>query len=202
MKLIAMTVQGVSPLLFNRMTEEALLGLRIRKRKAKSLASVEETPRQQAERALYLDDKGPYLPQEMLMSCLVRGGMYARLDGKRQMSTAQSSVVPGFLDIREPRFYITPPEWEVDLRQGRNPNGGEAVCLIRPRFDKWEFTATLRIDTEQVTEQQIRELADISLMRCGLGDFRPARKGPFGRSVVRCWETVAADVPLVEITKA
>ena len=189
MRIVEMTAQGVSPILFNRMSEEVLLNLRTKKKKSKGLA-VEITPREQAEKCLYQDDKGPYLPQEMLLACFVAGGVYTRLDGKRQMSTGRSSTVPGFLDIREPRLYLSPKEWEVDLRGGRNPNGGEAVCLVRPRFDKWEFTATLRIDIDQVSEQQVRELVDISLSRCGLGDYRPLRRGPFGRSVVKCWEPV------------
>ena len=201
MKVISVTVQGISPILFNRMSEDALLNLRLRKKKSKGLAQTEETPRAIAEKALYQDDKGPFLPAEMLMACLVGGGAYCRLDGKRQMSTARSSVVPGFLEVMESKFHITPAQWEVDLRQGRNPNGGEAVCLIRPRFDKWEFVATLRIDTDQVSEQQVRELVDISLMRCGMGDFRPARKGVFGKSVVRCWEVQKDDVPIAEIAK-
>lgn len=81
----------------------------------------------------------------------------------------------------------SPKPWEVDLRQGRNPNGGELVVLCRPRFDEWEFTVNVTIDTRQIAEQTMRELFDIAGVRCGLGDFRPNRKGIFGQFIVEKW---------------
>lgn len=189
MKVIALSVRGVSPLLMNRMSDDALLSLRSKKKAAKSL-SRDTLPRDEAAAKVYTtqDTGQPYIPAENLLSCIIAGGSYVRMDGKRQMSTGKSSMVPGFLEIHQTALLLTPGDWEVDMRQGRNPNGGEAVCIVRPRFDRWAFDATVSIDDEQVSEPQVRELLDISLKRVGLGDFRPARKGPFGRAVVESWK--------------
>lgn len=190
LKKIRVKIEGISPLLMNRMTEDQVLALRTKRKPAKS-KTTEETPREEAARKMYVDaDKAPYVPTENLMSCLIGAGTYVRLDGKRQMSTSKSSIVPGFLGLHESHLPLTPSEWEVDIRPGRNPNGGEAVCLVRPRFDRWGFTVTALLDTHQVGESLCRELFDVALSRVGLGDFRPARKGTFGRAVITGWEVL------------
>jgi len=59
--------------------------------------------------------------------------------------------------------------------------------IVRPRFDVWAFKTSFLFDEKALSERLCRELFDIALGRVGIGDFRPARKGPFGRSVVKCW---------------
>jgi hypothetical protein len=180
--------------MFNRMSEEVLEGVRDKTLKKKF--STKPTPRDEAAGKIYNtnDKKQPYVPVEMLMSCLIGGGLYIKLDGKRQMSTSKSTLLPGFISIEEHHMPLLNPvnnkaaAWEVDMRQGRNPNGGEAVCIVRPRFDTWRVNFSLLIDTEQIEEKRIRELVDISGRRLGLGDFRPQRKGIYGQFKVSCWE--------------
>lgn len=84
----------------------------------------------------------------------------------------------------------TPSTWEVDIQQGRNPNGGEAVCLIRPRFDEWQFSLTIEVDQDQMPLGMARELIDIAGKRIGLLDFRPQRKGIYGRFQVVGWDVL------------
>jgi len=113
--------------------------------------------------------------------------------GKRQMSTKQSTLLPAFLTVEDPYLPLVgqeggPAAWEVDMRQGRNPNGGEAVCIIRPRFDSWSIDLSLQIDADSIAESLIRQLVDIAGSRIGLGDFRPQRRGVFGKFRVDRWE--------------
>jgi len=192
---IRFEVKGVSPLLMNPMPEGVLLNLRDKKKKAKS-AQATVTPREEAGTKVYQTAEGkPYVPAKWLMSALIVSGRYSRLDGKRQMSTKDSSLVPGMVQIDEMLFPLRTEggkmaKWEVDLQQGRNPNGGEAVCIVRPRFDDWCFTATIFVDTSQINEDSYRELVDRALDKVGLGDFRPAKRGTFGRSVVASWKVL------------
>jgi hypothetical protein len=76
----------------------------------------------------------------------------------------------------------------VDIQQDVNPNGGQAVCIVRPRFDVWRFNVELEIDLNQVSLQLVRKIIDTAGRRCGLGDFRPRNKGTFGQYVVGKWE--------------
>ncbi len=191
MKRISVVLRGVSPLLMKRMTDEELLALHT-KEKRKFSAPVD--PREAATRRVYKTQEGmPYIPTENLMACLIAAGMYIKLDGKRQMSTKQSTLLPAFLTIENPYMPLVdekgdPAQWEVDMRQGRNPNGGEAVCIIRPRFDSWRLEAILEVDAESLSENTIRQLVDIAGGRIGLGDFRPQRRGVFGKFRVDKWE--------------
>jgi len=191
MKTIRVTLCGTSPLMMNRMTDEQLLALHTKDKK--KFTSPKE-PRDVAASRLYgTHDGKPYLPTENLMACLISAGMYIKLDGKRQMSTKQSTLLPGFLTIGDPYLPLTdgsskPATWEVDMRQGRNPNGGEAVCIIRPRFDRWTINATFSIDADSIAENVIRELVDIAGSRVGLCDFRPQRRGIFGKFKVNHWQ--------------
>ena len=191
MKKITATIIGISPLLMNRMSEDQLLNLRLKKKKPKGHVS-QDDPRKEAQAKIHTDcaTGKPCIPANMLMSALIGGGQFIRLDGKRQLSTKNSTVLPGLLILDGTHFPLTPTDWEVDIQQGRNPNGGEAVCIIRPRFDKWGFKVTFILDEDGLSEGQARELFDIALSRVGLGDFRPQRKGTFGRSRIDRWEVI------------
>lgn len=124
------------------------------------------------------------------MSALIAAGQAVRLEGKRQISTAKSTVLPAFLTLLDLRMPLSHQQWEVDMRGGVNPNGTEGICIVRPRFDKWGFEANVLIENDEIDESKIRELFDKAGSRMGLGDFRPQRKGIFGKFRVVCWERV------------
>jgi len=54
--------------------------------------------------------------------------------------------------------------------------------------DQWASTFTVDIDTTMFSPALIRAVIDDAGKKIGLGDWRPARKGPFGRFVVSRWE--------------
>lgn len=200
MELLNVTVfaRGITPLLMNRVTEETLLGLRDKTKKAKN-APRPEDPREEAEPKVHrLADGRPHLPIGALFASLVEAGKYVRLDGKRQVSTASSTILPAFMSIESKTLPLVNhldkkgAAWEVDMQPGKNPNGGELVCIVRPRFDVWAFEANILIDTKEISENQIRTLWDYAGRRVGLLDFRPQRKGTYGQFVVDRWEVQRA----------
>lgn len=179
--------EGVTPILFNRKTEAMLQGLWSKEKKPKTASR--PLPREHAITCLYTNAEGKhFVPAEMLMSALIAAGSFVRLDGKRQLSNAKSTVLPAFITLLDTQMVLTHQEWEVDMRGGVNPNGNEAVCIVRPRFDRWGFVANALIDNEAIDEAKIRELFDKAGASMGLGDFRPQRKGIFGKFRVVCWE--------------
>lgn len=200
-KMVAVEVEceGATPLLINRMTPEVLECIRKGEQppKAERIGKT-RTPREEAEPKVYtLPDGRPYIPTAMLFSSLAAAGQFLRLDGKRQVSTAKSTLLPAFMVIEDPYLVLHLPGepkefpiWEVDTRQGRNPHGGSAVCIVRPRFDRWAFTVKIQIDTQEIGEQAIRKLFDMAGRRCGVGDFRPNRKGIYGQFIVKSWTVV------------
>jgi hypothetical protein len=205
MERFEITLQGNGTgMMTNRMTPEELELLRDKsKKKAKSASA---PPAQKvAEQKVYYDaKKRACVPKENLMACLIEAGKFIRLDGKRQLSTKDTTIVPGLLSIDGVSFPLLKPgkgeadkwglaEWRYDMRQGRNPNGGEAVCIVRPRWDEWAINFTSTMYTEELSESAFRQLFDYAGMRVGLGDFRPARKGFFGQFCVTQWKKLTAD---------
>src|SRR5262245_15834715 len=121
--------EGVTPILFNRKTPEMLQELWDKTKKPKTAGR--PPPRDHCEKLLHRTSDGVfYLPAEMLFASLVAAGQFVRLDGKRQMSTAKSTALPSFLTLLDAAMPLSHQQWEVDMRGGVNPNGGEAVAIV------------------------------------------------------------------------
>jgi hypothetical protein len=67
------------------------------------------------------------------------------------------------------------------------PSTGGSVMRHRARLDEWKLTFTINLDEEVFTPKFVRQLVDDGGKRVGLGDYRPATRGPFGRFVVTEW---------------
>jgi len=178
---------GISPLLMNPATDELLEELRtgVRQQINRDIPA-----RQQAEKKLCKDPEGRIgIPAINLRSSLVEAGRQVKFSGKRMVSTAESTLLDSFLQIQD--FFLPFPKemqsWEVDMRKG-NLDNGTAVCIVRPRFDKWSFTATVEIDEAVARHDTGRQLFQMAGSRVGLCDFRPAKRGPFGRFKVVEWK--------------
>lgn len=189
---------GITPLLHNAMGIEALLAMRDKSARKSRAAQTVLEPREECLPKLYADVDGhPIVPVENLFSALKEAGRQVRLDGKKQISTAKSTVLPALITLDSTALHLFKGKdvreratWEVDIRKGVNPNGGEAVVCIRPRFDSWSFHVDITIFTREVTEQAIRRVFDISGTAVGLCDFRPSRGGTFGRFRVDEWNVL------------
>ena len=191
MKSFEVVLRGVTPLMQSKWNQEELLAMH-RKDKKKFVAPLELRDAAAAKVYVTADKKKPMVPAEVLMACLIGAGKYIKLDGKRQMSTAKSTMLPGFLRLEASHFLLETHDgkeapWEVDIRPGRNPNGDQGVAIVRPRFDEWQLRVPVSIDVEQIPEKTIRELFDYAGSRCGLQEFRPERKGIYGQFVVVQW---------------
>jgi len=183
--MINCTVQGVSPLLLRRFTEAQQQAAS--NQTSSVMIGQRGTPREQAQESLYLDSRGkPIFPAPNFLAALIEAGRYIKA-GRSKLTTARSSIVPAGLMVLGLECPLEPGKWEVDSRAVVVPATGGRIVRHRPRFDQWSFTATLDIDEEVFSEKLIRELVDIAGKRVGIGDFRPSRRGPFGRFKVTKW---------------
>ena len=55
------------------------------------------------------------------------------------------------------------------------------ILRTRAKFDVWALAAHIEVDEELVDKEQLLSWLDIAGRRIGLGDWRPARSGIFGR---------------------
>ena len=215
MKTFEVTLVGVSPMLQNPMTERTLdeleSGVRTSLRK--------DRPREDVVREKVIVNNG-YLgvPAEYLLACLIEAGRKVK-NGKFNISTATSSTLPGFLSIRDEFLPFTHIEnngsfdwlethkesgypegitevpWIADRRRGVLDSGGKkvAVPIVRPKFPAgWTIKATIDIDEGEngCSPDTAKKLFEVAGRSIGLGDFRPAKRGPFGRALVSSWREV------------
>lgn len=190
MSTVLIAVHGQSPLLMNRFTDEAAAKVSA----GTSLITIGSrgTPREQAIPRLYTSSDGaPMIPGPNLFRSIIDAGTFHKA-GRRQITSGKSSLVPAGISIQEIECRIENPNggdvtWEVDSRSVVIPATGGRVMSHRPRFDAWRLRFTLVIDEKMFDEAIVRRLVDDAGSKIGIGDFRPSRKGPFGRFAVVNW---------------
>lgn len=185
---VAVTIQGITPLLMNRFTEASEVS--VSGGTSPVLRGDKGTPREQAERKRYADEQGNlFIPGANIFACIIAAGTFHKA-GKSKITTQKTSLIPAGIIISEIVCPIKGSAWEVDSRSVVIPSTGGRIMCHRPRVDNWSTTFTLEIDERMFTPNLVRAIVDDAGSKIGLGDYRPSRKGPFGRFVVNGWEVV------------
>ena len=191
--LIHIVIAGTTPLLMNKFTDEAAMQATSATRL--STAGHRGSPQEQAEKKIYLGLEGnPMIPQPNLFRCLIDAGAYFKAN-RSKITTQKSSLLPACVDISGaeiPLSHVAP--WRVDTRAVRIPATGGRILCHRPCFEDWSLAFDAEIDTDMIQPGLFREIVDCAGKRIGLGDFRPATKGPFGKFVVTLWDVAKTDL--------
>ena len=182
-------IEGITPLMCNKFGDEAAQRATSGTRGSSANAD-RGMEREIAEAKLYLNAKEqPCIPQANLMRCIVGGGSYHKI-GKKQVTTKESSLLYSCLGLESemliPIQHKQP--WSVDVRAIVVPSTKGRILCCRPRFDDWKLACELELDIDILGIKLMRQIIDDAGSREGLGDFRPARKGPFGRFKVVLWQ--------------
>lgn len=197
---IEVTIQGITPLLMNRFTEANEVA--VSGGTTVSFRGDKGTPREQATPKRYADAEGRlYIPGPNIFAAIIAAGTFHKA-GKSKLTTMKTSLIPAGLMVDDLVCLLTDAngepltEWEVDSRSVVIPSTGGRIMAHRPRVDTWHATFTLDVDTTMFTPNLVRSVVDDAGKKIGLGDYRPARKGPFGRFVVCRWEIDQADIKI------
>lgn len=186
--IIHATIEGISPLLMHRFTDEAQQSATSGTRTS-SAAGDRGTPREQAEACLHTDEGGnPIMPQPNIMSCIIEAGKFFK-NGKSKITTLKTSLLPSCVFLLEPYYKLEHDEpWDVDARPVRIPTTGGRIIRYRPCFQDWKVSFAIELDETELGMKLLREILDAAGKKVGLCDFRPGTKGPFGRFKVTHWE--------------
>ena len=185
MSIINVKIKGVTPLLMNRFTEEA--EAKVSSGTSTVAIGKKGTPREQAAKKCYTDAEGNlYIPGPNIFSCLIQAGKFHKV-GKSKVTTTKSSLIPAGMAVREIVCPLGTKDFEVDSRSVVIPATGGRIMAHRPRLDEWILGFTLEVDDSMFSPDFVRLLVDDAGRKIGLGDFRPDRKGPFGKFTVTEW---------------
>jgi hypothetical protein len=188
---IQVTIEGVTPLLMNRFADAAEVAIASGHRPTFQSGS-KGTPREQAALTAYRDEETGelYVPGPNIFAALVEAGKFHKL-GKSRVTTQKSSLIPAGLLVSQVAVPLSTKDFDVDSRRVRIPATGGCVMRHRARVDRWTATFSLDVDPTMFSPQFVRTLVDDAGKKIGLGDYRPATRGPFGRFVVRGWKVEA-----------
>lgn len=183
---IDIKIEGTTPLLMNRFTEEAQQ--KATSGAGSSVVGDHGSGKEQAEKKLYTHDGVIGIPQPNLFRCIIDAGKYFK-NGRSKVTTQKSSIIPSCVEIEGLFLPLEHSEdWQVDTRPVRIPATGGRILTHRPMFEKWALAFEVQLDTELMSEKFFRQIVDAAGKRIGLGDFRPDTKGPFGKFVVIQWD--------------
>jgi hypothetical protein len=150
------------------------------------IEALEKKPiREQAEHAAYRDPdtQDLYVPGVALQRSLVGAATYSKGKGRASLQKQVAACVL----VSPERLSLGKKEFAIDSRPVVIPATKGRVMRHRPRLDEWEVTFTVEFDDTLLTEDQLRRVVDDAGSRVGLLDFRPERKGPYGRFMVTSW---------------
>lgn len=173
MEIVEIKVEGIKPVLMNNPAGMQAPSDKLGK-KTIPTAEVE------AERAVYRNATGQlFLPSEAFRSCLVGAAK-----GRRMGKTAATSVIKGSVFPADEQTLLTwdgeaVKEYEIDTRRAVVQRNG--VTRSRAKVPQWQATVRFEVDTDFISEKQVRELLEIGGRTVGVGDYRPEKSGPFGR---------------------
>lgn len=171
---IKVVIKGNSPLLMHRFPMEPVEAME------------KKSPEEQAEIAAYRDgDGGLYIPGTCLQRALVAGGAYSKGKGRATLQKIVAAcvfVTPEYLSLGVTEYKIDARSVVISATKGR-------IIRYRPRLDDWEVGFGLEYDERLVNEKQLRRVVDDTGERVGVLDFRPEKKGSFGRFMVVQWNS-------------
>ena len=131
----------------------------------------EITLREEAEKILYIDEKGnPVVPFLAILGCLRRSATNYKVSGKGK-KTYKDFIYSGLGIKPENIPVISKDDWEVDLR----PVGikGNRIVRARPKFKEWELEFEIEILDVIIIPSVLKEMLIDAGKYSGLLDFRP-----------------------------
>jgi hypothetical protein len=174
-KTVDVTIKGISPLMMHRFPLEPIEAI-----EKKSIT-------EQAEIACYRDPetKELYIPTEALQRTFVNGATFSKGKGRASLQ----KTVAACLFVSPMRVGLGVEKYEVDSRAVVVPATRGRVVRHRPILNKWGCSFKIEFDSDLLTENQMRRVIDDSGARVGVLEYRPEKKGPFGRFMVTEWAT-------------
>lgn len=174
-KVIECTIKGISPILMHSYPLQPIEAL-------------EKRPEEeQAELAAYRDQNSGelYIPGIAVQRAMISGATYSKGKGRASLQKQAAACIM----IQPERCGLGRSDYIIDARPVIIPATRGRVVRYRPRLDEWSITFEIEYDPVLLKEGEIRKIVDDTGLRVGLLDFRPERKGPFGRFMVVNWES-------------
>lgn len=187
---VDIVIEGMTPLLMHRVTEEEMARLLKPKQKKIKNSNEEKTPRQLADERVYRDlERRIAIPSSYLAGAFKNAASdYKQTDRGRKTMKQIAHVIfrpyGQFIPLLDDSLCQV-GDFEVDIRPAVNRKANSMVVACRPRFDRWKAKFVARIDTELCSEEIAHQILNDAGLKFGIGSFR---NGGFGQFRILKWE--------------
>ena len=142
--------------------------------------------KEQAEYAAYRDPQTRelYIPGPNFLRAMVSAAIFSKGKGRASLQKPVAACVL----VTAARIGLGTTEYAIDSRRVVMPTTKGSVTRHRPRLDQWSVSLKIEFEDCLLKESEVRQIVDNVGLRVGLLDFRPEKKGPFGRFMVTNWK--------------
>jgi hypothetical protein len=186
MKAVQVEIRGITPLLIHKFGEEAEASKKTRRVEVKT-----RDPREEARKVAYIAGDGSYFFNAFAIpNSMGNAGSSHKATGSRK---SLRFVVPSAVRMDTDAVTIlngkgAAKNFEVDARPVTIPATKGRVMRYRPRFNDWGARFVMHVDDELLSLEMAHQLLSEAGQSIGIGDFRPEKRGPFGRFRVVEWK--------------
>ena len=175
MEKIKVTIEGTTPILFNRFRDAAIEGKSKKRTGAMAESEIEDK--------LYLDEDGKVqLPSVYIKNCITEASKQFKIVGKGK--STYSKLVASTIDIEPFMIEFKSGKYEVFRISAVNPMTRGRMMTERPRYNKWGASFEIVLNDPGVTVSVINEILEHAGKYVGVGDWRPQTKGMFGKFMI------------------
>lgn len=178
MKKIEVEIKGITPYLMHKFCGEDL-----KSEKKVGKKDYEE----EVYKVLYKSADGEiYVPSAQLKGCLIEAGKQMRVVGRGK--STYSKLFGAFLIINPDAIPMINQDWETDARAVVVQKS--RIIRYRPKFNEWGLIFEIIILDDGIDPVVVKQGLDIAGNYVGIGDYRPQKKGSFGRFIVTSFKEV------------
>lgn len=172
---IKVQIEGTTPLLFNRFRDVQIEGKSKKRTGAMAELDIEDK--------LYLDeDKKVCLPAVYLKNCITEASKQFKIIGKGK--STYSKIVASTVDIEPFMIELKSGKYEIFRISAVNPMTRGRMMTERPKFNKWSAEFEIIVNDPAVPVNVINEILEHAGKYVGIGDWRPEKKGMFGKFMI------------------
>jgi len=174
MKEYNVKIKGTTPLLFNKFAPDSIKS-QVKKRSG-------AVGKKDVKDKLYLTTKGKvYTPSTHLLGMLINAGKQFKIQGKGK--STYSKLIGSSVEVNPDVIEHIKQEWEEFTISAVNPSTRGRMMVTRPMMNSWELAFRLKF-TDDIPEDVMKNIIDYGGQYVGIGDWRPDKKGKYGKFIV------------------
>ncbi len=184
MKKYDVEITGITPLLQNK-PEQYGFNIQWVEKQAS------EDWEKEALKKLYIDaDQVIYQPNTHIERLLIEAGKKLKMKGAGKAT--YSKVMGSMISVTPDAIPHQIPKYEIHKSLVVIPSTKGRIARYRPMFKEWKLSFSVEAE-EEISGQVIKEALEIGGKYSGLGDWRPEKKGKFGKFQVTAFKEQKED---------